>query len=55
MLGDNRDDPMKYVFAYYHLRIMKDTYAENIKPINGEKLWKKSCVIKKASNMYIKA
>lgn len=41
VLDDNRDDPVKYVSGYYHASVMKDTYAENIKPVNGEKMWKK--------------
>lgn len=42
MLDDNRDDPVKYVSGYYYASVMKETYAVNIKPVNGEKLWKKT-------------
>lgn len=39
VLDDNQDDPVRYVADYYFTPVFKKTYEENIKPVNGEKLW----------------
>ncbi|WZZ36986.1 hypothetical protein YC2023_020387 [Brassica napus] len=35
------EDPVKYTSEYYYTHKMKKTYNENIKPVNGENLWKR--------------
>lgn len=42
VLDDNQDDAVRYVPKYYYTDVMKKTYDENIKPVNGEKMWKKT-------------
>ncbi|CAH2035481.1 unnamed protein product [Thlaspi arvense] len=39
VLDDNQEDPMLYVAEYYYTHVLKNTYKDNIKPINGERLW----------------
>lgn len=41
VLDDNQDDAEKYVPDYYSTLCLKNTYADNIRPVNGEKLWNK--------------
>ena len=40
VLDDNQEDPVKYTAEYYYTHVMKRTYSDNIKPVNGENLWK---------------
>lgn len=40
VLDDNQQDPVKYTAVYYYTHVMKKTYSDNIKPVNGENLWK---------------
>ncbi|XP_020876132.1 uncharacterized protein LOC110227137 [Arabidopsis lyrata subsp. lyrata] len=42
VLDDNQDDPEKYVADYYQSSYLKNTYVDNIKPVNGEQLWTKT-------------
>ncbi|CAH2051694.1 unnamed protein product [Thlaspi arvense] len=42
VLDDNAQSLVKYVSGYYYANVMKDTYKENMKPVNGEKLWIKT-------------
>lgn len=42
VLDDEEKDPVNYVTHYYSSTLMTATYKENIKPVNGEKLWKKT-------------
>ncbi|CAA7052254.1 unnamed protein product [Microthlaspi erraticum] len=42
VLDDNQDDPVRYVPNYYYASVMKKTYDDNIKPVNGEKMWKRT-------------
>ncbi|KAF2568146.1 hypothetical protein F2Q68_00027128 [Brassica cretica] len=39
---DNPDDPIRYVAEYYYTDVLKRTYEENIKPVNGDKFCKKT-------------
>ncbi|XP_024015843.1 uncharacterized protein LOC112089101 [Eutrema salsugineum] len=41
VLDDNQESPVNYVSPYYSTSLMQATYAHNIKPMNGEKLWPK--------------
>ncbi|KAF2560682.1 hypothetical protein F2Q70_00018733 [Brassica cretica] len=41
VFDDNQEDPVKYTSEYYYTHKMKKTYNENIKPVNGENLWKR--------------
>ncbi|XP_013607563.1 PREDICTED: uncharacterized protein LOC106314186 [Brassica oleracea var. oleracea] len=40
VLDDNQEDPVKYTAEYYYTHVMKRTYSDNIKPVNGKNLWK---------------
>ncbi|VVA90420.1 unnamed protein product [Arabis nemorensis] len=40
VLDDNKEDPEKYVVEYYYTHVLKTTYADNIKPVNGHTMWK---------------
>ncbi|KAF2612791.1 hypothetical protein F2Q70_00009288 [Brassica cretica] len=42
VLDDNKEDHVKYIAEYYYTHVMKRTYSNNIKPVNGESLWKKT-------------
>lgn len=42
VINDNEEDVNKYVAQYYSGNIWKGTYEYNIKPVNGEDLWKKT-------------
>ncbi|XP_048603739.1 uncharacterized protein BNAC02G17160D isoform X1 [Brassica napus] len=42
VMDDNEDDPTRYVAEYYYTDVLKKTYEDNIKPVNGEKFWKKT-------------
>ncbi|XP_048608921.1 uncharacterized protein LOC125584471 [Brassica napus] len=42
ILDDNEDDATRYVAEYYYTSVLRATYENNIKPVNGEKLWKKT-------------
>ncbi|KAF2620450.1 hypothetical protein F2Q68_00042547 [Brassica cretica] len=37
-----KDDSTRYVAEYYYTDVLKKTYEDNIKPVNGEKFWKKT-------------
>ncbi|CAH2080092.1 unnamed protein product [Thlaspi arvense] len=37
VLDDNREDPVLYVAEYYYTHVLKNTYKDNIKPINTNK------------------
>ncbi|CAH2052446.1 unnamed protein product [Thlaspi arvense] len=39
VLDDNREHPMLDVAEYYYTHVLKKKYKDNIKPVNGEKLW----------------
>ncbi|CAG7885285.1 unnamed protein product, partial [Brassica rapa] len=41
VLDDNQDDAEKYVSDYYSSLCLQNTYADNIRPVNGETLWNK--------------
>ncbi|XP_024016488.1 uncharacterized protein LOC112089879 [Eutrema salsugineum] len=34
-------DPVTYVAEYYYTHKLRSTYSQNIKPVNGDKLWKR--------------
>ncbi|VVB10697.1 unnamed protein product [Arabis nemorensis] len=38
-LTDNKEDAEKYVAEYYAVVVVKNTYEDNIKPVNGEDMW----------------
>ncbi|CAA7042007.1 unnamed protein product [Microthlaspi erraticum] len=42
ILDDNQDDPVRYVPKYYYTDVMKKTYDDNIKPVNGAKMWRRT-------------
>lgn len=42
VMDDNQDDPIRYVAKYYFTDVLKITYEENIKHVNGDKFWKKT-------------
>lgn len=42
VLDDNQEDPVRYTSEYYYAHMMRKTYSDNIKPINGESLWKRT-------------
>lgn len=42
VLDDNQDDPLRYVPRYYFTNVFKKTYECNIKPVNGEKFWRRT-------------
>lgn len=42
VFDDNQEDPVEYTAKYYYKHMMKRTYSDNIKPVNGKNLWKKT-------------
>ncbi|KAF3596819.1 hypothetical protein DY000_02022519 [Brassica cretica] len=42
LTNDNQDDPVRYVAEYYYTGVLKKTYEENIKLVNGYKFLKKT-------------
>lgn len=41
VLDDNQEDPETYAANYYETSFLKNTYMDNIRPVNGEQLWNK--------------
>lgn len=35
VLDDNQEDPIRYTSEYYYAHMMRRTYSDNIKPVNG--------------------
>lgn len=41
VLDDNQEDLETYATNYYETSFLKNTYMDNIRPVNGEQLWNK--------------